>query len=48
MVEVDRRVGERLRYFHRTGSNIVGAKETIAEHVFLKGQLELKTLNVFF
>ena len=49
---------ERLGHFHRTRSQAFAfakmasvpkkAKADTAEHVFSKGQHELKTLNVFF
>ena len=49
---------ERLGHFHRTRSQALAfakiasapnkTKADIAEHVFSKGQHELKTLNVFF
>ena len=56
-VEADRRVVECLGHFHRTRSQAFACAKMasapkklpdIAEHVFSKGQLELKTLNVFF
>ena len=52
------KVVERLGYFHRTRSQAFAfakmasvpkkTKADIAEHVFSKGQHELKTLNAFF